>query len=281
MRYYKLYTCIFFLISWIGYFSLTSRPSKIKSVNTIKGLPPLPKALQEVEARRAPQVARYKAIKIDAEKAFDEIKFWAHQLSEHALIFHLGIEEKALKEEGLTLHKKFEDFRKRMNTKNLAEILPLTEQLRDYKIRVLTNLLNGKWLGWIFPVFARHVIVELDYFVDKLNGVSYSPEEEATFWDVINGEHAGLASHLLDPTERKVVDETNEFSLLFEKIAQSEEEMLVKLSLKAAQELDEYYKDSEGKIKKGAVKSVIHPALIDHDIREGERAIEILKRLAK
>jgi len=245
------------------------------------GLMALPQELGAVAQRRTKDRAtRFSTIKIANAMAQNEIAFWSRQLSEHALFLHLGLEDSGstLKNRALALHKKFEGFRQ--GGMNPDAILPLCKELREFKEQVFSRLNGGEWIGWIFPLFARHVLLELDYFVDKLNGIEYSDREEVVFWDVINCEHAGYAAHLLDPTERTLSRKGNRFSKKFSKLVRSEKDMMVRMSLKSAQELDEYNKQAQAGIKTNTVKSVIHPVLIDHVIREGQRSIEALQRVA-
>lgn len=241
----------------------------------------LPKEFAQVnELRKKTEKTRFKKIQIDNKKAMDEIKFWSHQLSEHALFLHLGLEDAKFKKEGLKLHKKFETFRKKMTVKNMHKVLPLAKELRRYKIEVLSTLASGKWIGWIFPLFARHIILELDYFVDKLNGIKYTDQDEIAFWNIINGEHAGFAAHLLDPSERALFEAADGIAKKFEKTVTSEKEMFVKISQENAKELDAYFKKAEGAAKANKLQSVIHPALIAHVIREGERSLQMLNSLS-
>lgn len=241
---------------------------------------PLPKEFSQIQERRAEQKdTRFKTIKVSADVAKDEITFWAHQLSEHALFLHLGLEDKELKRRGMELHKKFENFRKNMTPDNMADVLPLAKELRAYKIEVLSRLTAGEWIGWIFPLFARHIILELDYFVDKLNGIAYTDRDEIAFWNVINGEHAGFAAHLLDPSERALFEAADGLAKKFEKMVTSEQEMFAQISLQAAKELDDYNQKAEAGIKANKVASVIHPALISHVVREGQRSIRMLNTL--
>lgn len=246
-------------------------------------LKPLPMpALSDsiLEARKDP--SRFKTIKVDAKVAQDEINFWSQQMSEHALFLHLGLEEPRLKAMALKLHKEFEKFIEKFRTtkSNLDAILPLTKNLRAFKVKVLETLNTGKWIGWIFPLFAQHIILELDYFVDKLNGIPYSAHDEAVFWNTINGEHAGFEAHLLDPTERKLSERADNFSKQFAQIVKSEEEMFLQISLKSARELNGYQKTLQRGIQGNTIRSVIHPVLIDHVIREDQRSIKTLSSLS-
>ena len=226
--------------------------------------------------------ARFVKIKVSPTVAADEIDFWARQMSEHALFLHLGFDDPAFKAEASALHKQFEKFRtlfnKNPNNRELMNgILPLLEQERRFQIKTLQALDEGKWIGWIFPLFINHITLELDYFTDKLNGIKYSPQDEVLFWNRINSEHAAFAAHLLDPAERKLFLKADQLSVKFDKIPKSEKEMMLRLSLKASKELDKLNKTARAAGK--TVKSVIHPVLLDHVIREGERSIQTLKAL--
>lgn len=226
--------------------------------------------------------ARFVQIKVAPDVAANEIDFWARQMSEHALFAHLGLEDPDLKDAALQTHLALEDFRKRFNQSPnninvMNSILPLLKKEREFQISLLEKINQGNWIGWIFPLFLTHVTLELDYFVDKLNGIKYRPEDEVIFWNRINSEHAAFAAHLLDPSERELFVAADQMSLKFMNIPKSEREMMIKLSLIASKELDKFAKDAQAAGK--TVKSIIHPVLLAHVIREGERSIQTLNNL--
>jgi hypothetical protein len=226
--------------------------------------------------------SRFIEIKADPEVAADEIDFWTRQMSEHALFLHLGLEEPKLKRHAKILHKLLEHFRRRFNQNPddielMNTILPLLQKERAFQIRALQAMDEGKWIGWIFPLFMNHITLELDYFVDKLNAIKYSPKDEVLFWNRINSEHAAFAAHLLDPAERELFLKADNLSIKFDKIPKSEREMMINLSLKASEELDKFNKTARAESKH--IKSIIHPVLLDHVIREGERSIKTLSSL--
>lgn len=233
------------------------------------------------QQRRSIGDTRYKTVSVSREVAVEETNFWARQLSEHALFLHLGIEDAPLKQRGLALHKEFERFRKEFNNRPemVAQVLPLAKKLRAYKVEVLNTLNSGKWIGWIFPLFARHITLELDYFIDKLNGIKYTDQDEIAFWNTINGEHASFAAHLLDPEERDLFLKGDALSQKFAKVVGSEDEMMRQISLTHAKELDEYNTSARTAQQNNQLKSIIHPVLLDHVIREGQRSIRMLDTL--
>ncbi|MBA3751273.1 DUF2935 domain-containing protein [Candidatus Dependentiae bacterium] len=268
--------------------SLNSPQSSSKQMNSksFDAFDALESSFQPLDSKSLSSAERFRQIKANPAKARNEIDFWARQLSEHALFLHLGIEDLQLKKRGLELHKRFEAFRKNMSDKTMNQILPLTRELRAYKMDVVNTLKSGKWIGWIFPSFAKHIVRELDYFVDKLNGVPYSKKQEVKFWDKINSDHAAFAARLLDPKERESSITAEETSMKIADIASNdhagkEEAMFIKISLKASKELDEFNRKTQKGIKQNTVQSVIHPVLIDHVVREGKRSIEILSKLQK
>jgi hypothetical protein len=227
--------------------------------------------------------SRFVTIAIDAQDAINEISFWARQMSEHALFNHLGLEDAELKKEALDIHKSLESFIAKFNkdphdTKHMSEILPLLKKEREFQVKVLKTLSESKWIGWLFPLFENHLTFELDYFVDKLNGVPYSVEKELYFWNRINSEHAAFSSHLLDPSERKLSFQAQVLSDKFFNLPPADTDMMVYLSLKAGKELDVFYQ--KAKAHSSSIKSIIHPSLLDHDKREGERSIQVLSALA-
>jgi hypothetical protein len=223
---------------------------------------------------------RYEAIRIDVERAIDEIQFWSRQESEHMLFFHLGIEEHALKQRALELHYAWEKFRSNFFSdpnNTMDQVLPLLKESREYHINIITRLLMGQWLGWIFPRFAIHVTLELDYLVDKLNGVPFSREDEIAFWNTINGDHADFDARLLDPTERLLIKVATYFGTKFKRIPASSRETARRVSLQASYELDVFHKTARQLQQANLLRSVIHPKLTDHVIREGERSIQTLE----
>ena len=226
-----------------------------------------------------------KPLAVSEEVAADEINFWALQMSEHALFLYLGLVDEKLKTCGLQLHKEFENYRQLIKSQptmeNYRKIMPLLHRLRAYKLAVYNTLNTGKWIGWIYPAFAEHVLLELDYFLDKLTGRQFTAADEIAFWNKERSGEVGLTAHLLDPSEQKLVKQAMELSFKIKCPPKSEEEMMVGLSLKNYKELDAFNKQAQTAMANNAVKSIIHPVLLDHIVREGERAIQVVSRLQK
>lgn len=236
-----------------------------------------------ISAHAIEQKRDCKPLVVSKEVAADEINFWARQMSEHALFLYLGIVDEQLKAQGLQLHQEFEQYRKLIGQQptieNYSKIIPLLHKLRIYKLTVYNTLNTGKWIGWIYPAFAEHVLLELDYFLDKLTGRQFSPADEIAFWNKERSGEAGLTAHLLDPSEHARVKQAMELSMKIKCPPKSEADMLIGISLKNYKELDAFNKQAKTAMANNAIKSIIHPVLLDHVTREGARAIEIFSRL--
>ncbi len=226
--------------------------------------------------------SRFIKIKADRDVAMNEIDFWARQMSEHILFVFLGLEDPELKREALELHQTLEKFREKFvenpnDINHMNSLLPILKKEREYQIKAAKILKDGKWIGWLYPLFLDHITMELDYFVDKLNGVKYTPQEELNYWNRVNGEHASFSVRLLDPYEKKSISKADRIAQEFQDIPQTELDMMIKLSLKASKELDEFHKATRSNFKN--IRSTIHPVLLGHVIREGERSIKTIKNL--
>ena len=104
-------------------------------------------------------------------------------------------------------------------------------------------------------------------------------------------DHAKFIGHLLDPSERQLVEQARNFShdfdqLLFQAIdfsgtrPQSQTEPLLDQFLDqnrvSVVALRDFKKTARGLIEACKIKSIIHPLLADHVFREAERFLAII-----
>lgn len=224
--------------------------------------------------------------------ALQIVRFWSRQLSEHALFFHLGLEERGLKEASLDEHNEWEKFRKtiparaneRETDETIARYIEMTRELRAMKTHVLQRLNSGEWLGWIYPSFADHVRRELDYSVNLLTenfGEGEKREKsELCSWLQFMAEHAAFASHLLDADERELMAEASEIQGNLEELhgrCRSLTPQLIDMSQKAGKALDRYFTHLDANVTK--VNSIIHPLLALHVVREGRMFLQTLAEM--
>ena len=234
---------------------------------------------------------------------YDNIHFWGHQMMEHSLFLYLGLVDANLKQKAKELQKKWEDFMNKnfvsknvdnhkifldkndlnkIDNININEVKDLLDKTKKYKSDVLNRLNSGEWLGWSFPSFVKHILKEANYFEQKLNNKKLSQREEVKFWNSINGEHMGVTSHLIDPAleNDKEFDTADNFYHKFMELNKhGEEASFVAMSINFTKELDKFAKKTQNLIKSKKFKSLIHPVLIEHQIREGERSASILNTI--
>jgi len=197
----------------------------------------------------------------------NDIKFWSEQLSEHALFLHMGMGDEKLKARGLTLHERWEKFRK--DGHDESKIAPLMKDLKAYKEEIIRRLKKGEWLGLNFLSLVEHLLRELNYLQDKMDGKIYTAHQEMVFWNEINADHADFAAHLMDIHETKNIETATSVSTGLRDTNTNEK------ALPQYKALDKFVVSN---IKSKKLHSVIHPALMDHIEREGKRSIETLNK---
>lgn len=210
----------------------------------------------------------------------DDIDFWSRQLSEHALFMQLGLDDKRLKDEAERLHKQWESFRR--GPRAVPDAIALVRGTRDFKTEVHSKLVAGEWLGWLWPLFVDHIRREGDYFLGKLQGQMLSDADECATWITFMGDHAAFAMHLLDPSEaeriRQALTLLGNFNQLWQGCGTSMNQQLLSLTTRSGLDLDAYFK-SLGVGKPGGARSIIHPVLAEHVVREGQRFLATMTAL--
>ena len=202
----------------------------------------------------------------------DDVHFWlGDQDREHNLFFALGVEEPGFRAEAQRLYEAYTAAQQRGSVEELLAIAPASQDLKHRLFEASKN----RWIGWLFPLFYDHVRREIDYALTRVQR-DLTPQEELCFWTQIGAEHAAMAAQLLDPTEHEAVLEgfrqAGNLTKLHDACQQQVMPSFVELTRRAATDLDTYAKIAAS----GAVKSVIHPTLAQHIIREGQRFMQLL-----
>lgn len=214
----------------------------------------------------------------------DDIRFWSHQLSEHALFFSLGLEVEPYKAQAAALHSDWEKARAALEgVSDLVAAREIasapTKNLSDWQIGVAAELQN-KWLGWLPPLFWDHTLRELRYFVARAWYNGWEPGTTLLANLQFMREHAEFAAHLLDPTQHDLITQAKNAAQSFASIERNccaaLTPAILDLSAKAGQALDAYLTDNP---VSSPARGVIHPVLADHVVREGKRFLETLNQL--
>lgn len=217
------------------------------------------------------------------------IKFWSRQLGEHCVFMNLGLVDGDLKARADALHAEWESFRGTIGDTATPELTArakeLTVPLRSFTSEVHDRVIGGEWLGWLEPTLLGHMNRELDYFTAT---VSAPPEregliaasDELCMWLRHNAEEAAFAAHLLDPKETALIRQAEAFTEKFEDLLDgcgSMEHGFVGLSEKAGRLFDRYLSGSG--IGTPKVRSVVHPVLALHVLREVRMSVRVMAEL--
>lgn len=246
-------------------------------------------------------------------RSLDEIRFWSRIMKEHSLFLRLGFrcEDTQLIQEANNFYSVFEQIEARANSYSAdtdpqqimafnTEVHTAASYIWAFKRKVLELILTCQLPGANnFPLLVDHTSREANYFRNRLadlNNGHLEPLgdaiiEENVFFLKIMADHAKFIGHLLDPSERKLVQQAREFSHDFDQLLwqaqdlssmrpQSETVPLLDQFLDqnrvSVVSLRDFKKTARDLIEACRIKSIIHPLLADHVYREAERFLDII-----
>lgn len=234
-------------------------------------------------------------------------------MKEHALFLKLGFrcEDTQLIQEANHFYAVFEAIENRSHLLPLdsdpqiimrfnLEVHNAVSHIWAFKRKILGLILGCQLPGANnFPLLVDHTSREANYFRNRLTELNMGTLEplpdaiidENVFFLRIMADHAKFISHLLDPSERKLVDQAREFSQDFDQLLfqakdldsmrpQSQTVPLLdqfldqnRVSVKSLRDFKQTARDLIYSCK---IKSIIHPLLADHVFREAERFLHII-----
>ena len=247
------------------------------------------------------------------ERSLDEIRFWSRIMKEHSLFLRLGFrcEDTQLIQEANQFYHLFEQIEQRAHSftsqidpeqmkRFNSEVQQAATGIFAFKRKILGLILNGKMQGANnFPLLVDHISREANYFrkrlielnEGKLKPLADAIIKENVFFLRIMADHAKFIGHLLDPSERKLVDMARNFSNDFDQLVfqardlesmkpQSQTVPLLDQFLDenrvSVASLRDFKKTARELIEECRIKSIIHPLLADHTFREAERFLHII-----
>lgn len=166
----------------------------------------------------------------------EEVKFWLRIMEEHAIFIKSGLpcDKEDLIDEAQSFYQEFEALRVRaerlQNDKKFMDLVndaqALLKEFYTFKRNLLHCMLECKLGGYNFPLLLDHMAREAEYFMrllDKIkNGKTAlsggAKSQENVFWLRIMADHAKFISHLLDPSERNLIETANGFSQEFDSL---------------------------------------------------------------
>lgn len=246
-------------------------------------------------------------------RSLEEIRFWSRIMKEHSLFLRLGFrcEDTQLINEANQFYSLFESIENRANAFTVGtdpnvikrfneEVHNVVSYIWVFKRRVLGLILTCQLPGANnFPLLVDHVSREANYFRNRLTELNQGRLEplpdaiidENVFFLRIMADHAKFISHLLDPSERKLVEQANQFSNEFDQLlfqARDLESMRPQSQTKPLLDqfldqnrvsvisLRDFKKTARDLIEACRIKSIIHPLLADHVFREAEHFLFII-----
>ncbi|MEH7379060.1 DUF2935 domain-containing protein [Bacillus sp. JJ1533] len=247
------------------------------------------------------------------ERSLNEIRFWSRIMKEHSLFLRLGFraEDTQLIQEANQFYRIFEHIEQMAHSlsnqtdpeqirKFNSEVQQAATGIFAFKRKILGLILTCKLPGANnFPLLVDHTSREANYFrkrLIELNEGKLKPLPEAiikenVFFLRIMADHAKFIGHLLDPSERKLVDMARNFSNDFDQLMyqardlesmrpQSQTVPLLDQFLDqnrvSVASLRDFKKTARDLIEQCKIKSIIHPLLADHVFREADRFLEII-----
>ncbi|WP_347551366.1 DUF2935 domain-containing protein [Pseudalkalibacillus hwajinpoensis] len=245
-------------------------------------------------------------------RSLDEIQFWSRIMKEHALFLSLGFSfnDSKLIQEAQQFIDLFEQIEEKLSTYSVnsdpqqiatfnMQVYQAATSIWAYKRKVLGLSLRCEIISNNFPLLLDHTSREAAYFAKRLKELNEGKLQptaakiikENVFFLRIMADHSKFIGHLLDPSERKLVDQAREFSHDFDQLVfqaidldsmrpQSETPPLLDQFLDenrvSVVALRDFKKAAKELIEECRIKSIIHPLLADHVFREAERFLHII-----
>lgn len=246
-------------------------------------------------------------------RSLDEIRFWSRIMKEHALFLSLGFnydDDRRLIEEAQQFIALFERIEQQLSNYSInsdpqqikafnSQVYQAATSIWAYKRKVLGLILRCEIRSNNYALLVDHTSREAAYFAKRLRELNEGklkplPEaiiKENVFFLKIMADHSKFIGHLLDPSERQLVEQAREFSHDFDQLVfqavdldsmrpQSETVPILDQFLDqnriSVVSLRDFKKTARELIEACKIKSNIHPLLADHVFREAERFLHII-----
>lgn len=165
----------------------------------------------------------------------EEARFWSRIMEEHALFIRLGLpaDQPQLREEAQSFIDLFSALRKRLDHVKklegdlLDDLIEAVKSIIEFKAKLLRLLIQCKEApGSNYPLLLDHIRREAMRFLELL--CTKVPEDaldlllqEEVFWLRIMKEHIEFLIHLLDPSERELIEQAEDFRKTFSRLLET------------------------------------------------------------
>lgn len=165
----------------------------------------------------------------------EEARFWSRIMQEHALFIKLGLPagQVEFRKEAQAFIELFMGLRKRLNRvsklegKLLRDLIKAVKAIIAFKAELLRQLIQCKAEpGSNYPLLLDHIRREAMHFLGLLQmPVPQDPLSmllmEEVFWLRIMKEHIEFIIHLLDPSERELILQAEQFRMTFSRLLET------------------------------------------------------------
>lgn len=176
--------------------------------------------------------------------------------------------------------------------------IKLVDGLIDLKMRTLDGMLSCKLFTVNYPLLIEHIIREAKLYRSYITALENGKDiedldnsdimESELFWSKIMQEHALFIRGLLDPSENKLINTSNQFAKeygeLIKKISDTTNIAITSVTNDALIEtvkLRDFKKAGTEGIIDCKIRSIILPLLGDHVLREANHYIRLLNSYKK
>jgi|GEM_PF-1297003 len=159
--------------------------------------------------------------------------------------------------------------------------IDLVRRFLDVKLQMEKEQKAGRLKSLAWPTFFEHVALEGERFARRLEKfsqgkVEYDRGEVVDFWTRIMADHADFVAHLLDPEEKALIQKAMQSAGTWRGLKGGSKEKVDD----ALDGLIAFKKTAQAGVEAGQIKSIIHPLLADHVLREALKFSDELKRAA-
>lgn len=202
----------------------------------------------------------------------DDIQFWSRQMTEHGLFLNLMLEEPTLKAQALQLHQLWQNV-----MLGQADLGMALDELIAFKQDLIARQTRREWIGWALPSFIKHILMEAEYFKSRLT-IGTTAYQDINILVRIVKEHAMVAPKLVDINQPRAEGQLGSIAGM---LAQTQamcshglEKQCIRHATANLEVADEFF------VRKApAAINVIHPVLLAHIVREGQRALQVSQML--
>jgi hypothetical protein len=224
-----------------------------------------------------------------------ESLFWLDQEFEHTKFFIMHMPSPDLDTQRAQVMQFQNDFAARLKavqaggatSGDLASFnrptIELVRRFLDVKRQMEKAQESGQLKSLAWPTFFEHVALEGERFANRLEKfsggkVEMDRSEVIDFWSRIMADHADFIAHLLDPEEKALVEKAMQTAGAWRAVKSGGgSKDKVKDSLDS---FITFKKTAQAGVEAGQIKSIIHPLLADHVLREALKFSDELKRTA-